>query len=599
MNNYCYHCMNELADGQNVCPYCHKENTPENIVYRLRPGTILDGKYLVGESLGEGGFGITYIGRDLSLDIKVAIKEYYPNGYVNRNNTVTQDVNATTENQKHIFYKGKDSFLDEARKIAKFLGEPGIVGVREYFEENGTAYIIMEYLDGENLAAYIKKNGTFEAQKIFRLMLPITHSLKRIHDAGMIHRDISPDNIMYMRNGSLKLMDFGSARYFTNEQKEMSVLLKQGYAPEEQYRKNGKQGPWTDVYGLCATMYRCITGSIPEDALDRLRDDNLVPPSKMGINISPALENILLYGLAVFKENRCQNMEELSSLIEQALDDPKSAAQKTAALLQKHQPTPEQAEQRTYLADDESSAGSGNAYPSQPITGNQTPLRTGGNTNQPGYATPVRQNGNTNNPGYATPVRQNGNTNNPGYVTPVQKNGNTNNPGYATSVQKNSNTHNPGYATPGSASRPLQNTGYSAASSSMTPNGVQTAVAKKPKKKKTGLIIGLILGGVAVVVLALIVVLALNSGGSLDGRYRLIESVSSGKDHISEYKNDIYLNVKDNVGTIDTNGKHMEWRFDTETHKITTEDNETLPYRVEGKKLILEDDSGRMTFEKQ
>ncbi|MBQ3265355.1 MAG: protein kinase [Ruminococcus sp.] len=318
MKNYCYHCMNELPDG-GVCPDCGADHAAEEVVYRLRPGTILHNKFLVGDCIGEGGFGITYIGRDLTLDMKVAIKEYYPNGYVNRNNTYSQDVTASTESRRDVFDKGKLSFLEEARRIAKFAGEPGIVGVREYFEENGTAYIIMDYLEGVNLAAYIKHYGTFAPEQIFRLMLPIVYSLQRIHEAGIIHRDISPDNIMFMSSGSFKLMDFGSARYFTNENREMSVMLKQGYAPEEQYRKNGSQGPWTDVYGLCATMYRCITGQIPADALDRLHSDVLIPPSQLGVDIPEQLENILMYGLAVFKENRCQDMVELASLIEQAL----------------------------------------------------------------------------------------------------------------------------------------------------------------------------------------------------------------------------------------------------------------------------------------
>lgn len=318
MKNYCYTCMNELTDDS-FCRHCMKQNTADDIVYRLMPGTILNHKYLVGNCIGEGGFGITYIGRDLTLDMRVAIKEYFPNGYVNRNNTLSQDVTATTEGRKAFFAKGKDSFLEEARKIAKFVGEPGIVGVREYFEANGTAYIIMDYLDGVNLSSYIKSQGAFNAVTMFELMLPMVRSLKHIHDAGIIHRDISPDNIMFLHSGGLKLMDFGAARYFTNEQKEMSVLLKQGYAPEEQYRKNGDQGPWTDVYGLCATMYRCITGTIPVDALDRLRNDSLLPPSKLGITIPESMENVLMYGLAVFKENRCQSMDELAELMEKAL----------------------------------------------------------------------------------------------------------------------------------------------------------------------------------------------------------------------------------------------------------------------------------------
>ena len=594
MSNYCYHCMNEITDDQRVCPHCHKENTPDNVVYRLRPGTILDNKYLVGNCLGEGGFGITYIGRDLSLDIKIAIKEYYPNGYANRNNTIDQNVFATTESQKHYFYKGKDNFLEEARKVAKFLGEPGIVGIREYFEANGTAYIIMEYLEGENLASYIKRNGTFNAEKMFRLMLPITYSLKRIHDAGMIHRDISPDNIMYMSNGSLKLMDFGSARYFTNEQKEMSVLLKQGYAPEEQYRKNGKQGPWTDVYGLCATMYRCITGNIPEDALDRLREDNLIPPSKLGVNIPIAMENILLYGLAVFKENRCQSMDELSSLIEKALDDPQGAAEETANLLPKPQQVPsDQPEQHTYLADDgamSQNSASKVSY-AQPVTGERS-----SSSQSPSYATPVR----TNNNNYATPV----NTNNNSYATPVR----TNNNNYATPISTDNNTN---YATPVSSSKQYQNTDYRSQNSYATPvsgvetYGTQTAVVEKPKKKKTGLIIGLIIGGIVVLAagITLLVVLGLGNGiEALDGTYRMTEMVSDGVDKSQDLNNIIVdLVIKDNIGTIDIGSDHLVWKFDPQSHTITNENNQSIPYRMEGKKMIIENPDGkdRMVFEKQ
>lgn len=317
MKNYCFSCMNEIEGS--YCPHCHQENTADSVVYRLKPGTILNNKILVGNCIGEGGFGITYIGRDLTLDRRVAVKEYFPNGYVNRNNAVNQIVTATTDNQVSFFQKGLQNFLEEARKIAKFTNVSGIVDVREYFEENGTAYIIMEYLDGINLSAYLRQNGIFQPETIFALMLPITYSLQKMHEEGIIHRDISPDNIMYLTDGTLKLTDFGSARYFSNAQKELSVVVKQGYAPEEQYSKNGDQGPWTDVYGLCATMYKCITGQVPADAIDRIKEDTLIPPSKLGISIPEPLEVTLIYGLAVFKNDRCKSMKELSFLIEKAL----------------------------------------------------------------------------------------------------------------------------------------------------------------------------------------------------------------------------------------------------------------------------------------
>lgn len=288
-------------------------------IHHLKPGTILNKKYLVGNVLGEGGFGITYVGLDTTLDIKVAIKEYYPNGYVNRNNENSHEITVTTDQQKDFFNKGKERFLVEARSIAKFSREKGVVDVRDYFEENGTAYIIMEFLDGQTLGEYAKQNGNMSAKELFELMLPVMKSLRKMHSEGVIHRDISPDNIMFLKDGGLMLMDFGSARYYNNEEKMLSVVLKLGYAPEEQYRKNGVQGPWTDVYGMCATMYRCITGKVPEDALDRLHTDNLKKPSELKIEIPKTFEAILMYGLAVHKENRCKDMDELIRLTEKAL----------------------------------------------------------------------------------------------------------------------------------------------------------------------------------------------------------------------------------------------------------------------------------------
>lgn len=317
MNGYCNNCMSELgADGR-----CYSCNSSGEALapHHLKPGTMLCGKYIVGNALGEGGFGITYIGRDITLDMKVAIKEYYPNGQANRNNSVSAEIFVSTEKQVASFEKGKERFISEARNIARFNREKSIVDVRDYFEENGTAYIIMEYLEGEPLSAFVKNNGVINPRAMFAKMIPIMESLDKMHVAGFIHRDISPDNIMHMADGSLKLMDFGSARHFLNEEKKLSVMIKQGYAPEEQYRRNGDQGPWTDVYGLCATMYKCITGVQPEDALDRMRTDNLKRPSLVGINIDESLEDILLYGLAVFKENRCQSMAELLDRTQNAL----------------------------------------------------------------------------------------------------------------------------------------------------------------------------------------------------------------------------------------------------------------------------------------
>lgn len=309
---YCYNCMNKISEGS-FCTTCLTENVDKSIAHHLKPGTLLNNKYIVGNVIGEGGFGITYIGLDTTLDIRIAIKEYYPNGHVNRNHETTNNL-TITEKERDFFTKGMRNFLIEAKSIAKFTQEKGVVDVRDYFEENNTAYIIMEYLDGQNLIEHTKQNGLMDAKELFRLMMPIMNSLQKMHLAGVIHRDISPDNIMYLKDGTLKLMDFGAARHFLNEENKMSVMLKKGYAPEEQYRKNGIQGPWTDVYGMCATIYRCVTGKIPDDALDRLYEDTLKKPSELGISISSECEAIIMYGLAIRKENRCSNMRELMEI---------------------------------------------------------------------------------------------------------------------------------------------------------------------------------------------------------------------------------------------------------------------------------------------
>ena len=319
----CYHCMKEInSDGKEAkfCPFCGSKPTAKNPPHHLPAGTVLHDKYIVGSSIGEGGFGITYIGVDKTLDLRIAIKEYFPSGYANRNSAVSLDVSRNMNNPEDFFGHGRENFLREAKSIALFSSEDGIVDVRDYFNENNTAYIVMEYLDGETLGKHVNGSGTFAAEEIFTLLLPIMSSLKKMHRQGIIHRDISPDNIMYLKSGSLKLMDFGSARYFSSaEQKTMSITLKPGYAPYEQYSANGNQGPWTDVYGLCATIYKCITGEVPPDSLDRFQDDTLKKPSELGADITPELEDVLMYGLALRQSERCQSMSELMDITHKAL----------------------------------------------------------------------------------------------------------------------------------------------------------------------------------------------------------------------------------------------------------------------------------------
>ena len=310
---YCAFCMEVISEDMEPCPHCGRAPRGEPALpHQLSPGTVLSSRYLVGAVLGEGGFGITYIGRDLNLDVRVAIKEYYPSGFVNRNHTHSENVTANTGEPEAIFDKGKDSFLKEARILAKFSKEPGIVGVRDFFKENNTAYIIMDFLEGVTLKTWLEQRGKIPADQILSLMKPIMTALSNIHKQGLIHRDISPDNIMLMKDGSLKLLDFGAARTMSGlDEKSLSVMLKPGYAPEEQYRSKGMQGPWTDIYALCATIYKCISGVALDDALQRVFGDETKAPSELGAQITPAQETALLKGIAVLQKNRFQSIDEL------------------------------------------------------------------------------------------------------------------------------------------------------------------------------------------------------------------------------------------------------------------------------------------------
>ena len=278
----CMKCMHPLAAGETVCPECGRAYGSANAeTFALKPGTILEGKYLVGEMLGQGGFGITYIGFDLLLEQKVAIKEYYPmsTGMVSRDGHSTV-VWSSAMMGKTGTQKGFDSFLKEARKMAKLGGIPGVVGVKSVFIQNETAYIVMDFIEGETLLKKLQKNGPMDFDSCVKLMTPIMQALAEVHEHGIIHRDISPDNIMVRPDGKLILLDLGAAKDLDIQGNDGSVqssqmVAKHGFSPIEQYSKSGKVGPWTDIYAMAATIYYCCTGILPPPATDRTIDDTL------------------------------------------------------------------------------------------------------------------------------------------------------------------------------------------------------------------------------------------------------------------------------------------------------------------------------------
>lgn len=316
----CPGCMKEVEnrDSAERCPHCgYNLRNIETAPHQMKPFTMLQGKYIVGKVIGEGGFGISYIGFDINLELVIAIKEFYPNGYVTRESNVTAQVSTYAGKNEASVNKWKEGFINEARNLAKFSKLSGIVEVRDFFNENGTAYIIMEYVDGITLKQYLKENGgKIPEQQVFAMMEPVIRSLATVHDTGMIHRDISPDNIMITKRGEMKLLDFGAAReYADNVEKSLSIMLKPGYAPEEQYRSHGRQGPWSDVYALTATIYKCITGVTPIESMERIREDTLKMPRELGIPIGEAKNAAIKIGMAVYADERIQSMNALHTAL--------------------------------------------------------------------------------------------------------------------------------------------------------------------------------------------------------------------------------------------------------------------------------------------
>lgn len=318
MMKRCLGCMETYSDELNICPHCgYVENSmPEEAIHMI-PGTILHGQYIVGKVVGYGGFGVTYIAWDSVLEKRVAIKEYLPSEFSTRMPGKPQ-LTVFNGDKAQQFNDGLKKFLDEARRLAKFQDEQGIVKIYDCFEENGTAYIIMEYLEGVTLGEFLKENGTLPEKVAIQMMMPIMKSLKTVHQAGIIHRDIAPDNIMISTDSQIKLIDFGAARYATtSHSRSLTVIIKPGYSPEEQYRSRGDQGPHTDVYAVGAVLYKMITGKTPPDAMERRayfengKKDMLEPPSKYCKTISKNVENAILNAMNVRIEDRTPDMPTL------------------------------------------------------------------------------------------------------------------------------------------------------------------------------------------------------------------------------------------------------------------------------------------------
>ena len=317
MHRRCSNCF-MISDGTlEICPFCgHEDGDPGKEPYFLYPGTVLNGRYTIGEARGFGGFGITYKAWDNNLNIVVAIKEYYYAGIATRE-PGSQEVRVYAQNRKAEFRHFLNRFLDEARYTAKFSQDTNVVNVFEFFESNSTAYIVMEFLDGIPLNEYLK-NGAMDAKKCISVMKSICSALKTLHADDVIHRDVSPDNIMVCTNGKVKLFDFGAARFSKDEEQHVTRLtqvMKPGFSPPEQYQSVSKQGPWTDVYALGATLYYMATGKKPIESTNRKTKDDLVPPAELRPDLPEYINDTILRAMAIDPHLRFSSVDEFEKAL--------------------------------------------------------------------------------------------------------------------------------------------------------------------------------------------------------------------------------------------------------------------------------------------
>ena len=315
-NELCMNCFN-VKGAKSKCPFCgYEEGTPPEQAFHLVPGTVIANRYLIGTCIGFGGFGITYKAYDQILGVIVAIKEFYPAGLVNRSPGELQ-VGVLSGDRMEEYQTQLQRFLLEAENIAQFGKAKDIVNVFDIIQENGTAYIIMEYIQGVLLKDYMEDEGKLDIETSLYLIMPIIEALKKIHGCGIIHRDISPDNIFITNDGAIKVFDFGAA-IFADEKKETAsvAVVKEGYAPPEQYRSKSKQGAFSDIYSVGAILYQMVTGIKPPEGSSRTKKDELKSPAELGVEINPNLDRAIMQAMAVRPEFRFQYVEHLQEAIE-------------------------------------------------------------------------------------------------------------------------------------------------------------------------------------------------------------------------------------------------------------------------------------------
>ncbi|MFI3172711.1 MAG: FHA domain-containing serine/threonine-protein kinase [Eubacteriales bacterium] len=275
----------------------------------LQVGGVLNKHYIIESVLGVGGFGVTYLARDMTDGKQVAIKEYMPSYWAIRASNGKDVASNSSENQE-LFEHGRDVFQREVRMLSQFLGNEHVVQIYHSFEENNTSYFVMEYLDGVTLGTLAKStDGKVPVQTAIEVLTVVSNTLAAVHDKGLLHRDISPENIFITKKGIVKLIDFGATRAYVGEQSQsMSVVIKPGFAPPEQYSQKGRLGPWTDVYALCATFYTIVIGKRPPDAPDRLAGEQIQDLRTYGV--SAVISDAILKGMDLDFRKRYSNLRQ-------------------------------------------------------------------------------------------------------------------------------------------------------------------------------------------------------------------------------------------------------------------------------------------------
>lgn len=314
----CPNCFEPLR-GVSRCSKCgHDYEKEKKFNGILEPFTVLNGRYLLGRALGKGGFGVTYVALDMKRNLRCAVKEYFPTEYAARTAGSNRVEALPGDKASRVFAHGREKFRLEAQTLMELRNDPVVVDIWDYFLENNTAYLVMEYIQGKTMREMARVNGgKLDADFVKQVFVTVASSLMEIHKRGILHRDLSPENIMLSDDGQIKLIDFGAARsYVSSNNKGMSILLKVGFAPPEQYSSKGKQGPWSDVYALCATFYSLVSGKVPMDAIYRYRGGVQPSLSALGCAVTRRTSDVIERGMQLEVRNRYRDFKELMDQID-------------------------------------------------------------------------------------------------------------------------------------------------------------------------------------------------------------------------------------------------------------------------------------------